>query len=311
MHLAADVGVADLSGGVSAEDVLRHADLARRRARQLGRGRVECYDRSFEVALLRRSDLEQELPGVVSRGELDLAFQPILDLLYRQPVGVEALLRWRHPRLGAVPPAEFLPIAEELDLIDEIGVWSLHQACRQLSRWRRDGRDLWMSVNVSARQLVSAGFLAAVDTAIDTHCVPAESLTIEVAEAALPDDAGAVDRLAGLRALGVRTAIDHFGAGPTALAHLRRLPIDVLKIDRVIFSEFAGQAGPATPIVDVIVSLAKRLGIDVIAAGLETEGHVDVVRAAGCRLGQGFLLSRPDHAEHIEAFFESHRTPLF
>jgi diguanylate cyclase (GGDEF)-like protein/PAS domain S-box-containing protein len=311
VHLAADIGVADLGGGDSAEDVLRHADLARRRARQLGRGRVECYDRSFEAALIRRTDIEQELPGVVGRGELDLAFQPVVDLVHRQPVGVEALLRWRHPRLGSIPPAEFLPVAEQLGVIDEVGEWVLHQACRQLSRWRRDGRDLWMSVNASARQIAADGFLADVATALDTHCVPAESVIVEVAEAALPDDALAAERLAGLRALGVRTAIDHFGTGPTALAHLRRLPVDVLKVDRVLFSEPAGQSGPATPIVDVVVALARRLGIDVIAGGLETEAHVDVVRAAGCRFGQGFLLSRPDHAEHIEAFLETHRTPLF
>ncbi|MEV0566069.1 EAL domain-containing protein [Dactylosporangium sp. NPDC050588] len=321
VHLTADVGVTDLHGAghphgaAGAEDVLRRADIARRRARQLSRGRdggrVECYDESFEAALVRRTDLEQQLPGVVGRGELDLVFQPVVDLGSRLPAGVEALLRWRHPRLGVVPPHEFLPVAEELGLADELGEWALHQACRQLSRWRADGRDLWMSVNASARQLAAPGWLATVATAVDTHCVPAESLIIEVAEAALPDDAGAVEQLAGLRALGVRTAIDHFGTGPTALAHLRRLPVDVLKIDQVLFSEPAGQRAPATPIVDVVVGLARRLGIDVVACGLETESHVDVVRAAGCRLGQGYLLSRPDHAEHVEAYLERHRARLF
>ncbi|MEV0129550.1 EAL domain-containing protein [Dactylosporangium sp. NPDC050688] len=337
VHLAADVGVADLFGAVDtpasspgsagsasssgaagdpgAEGVLRHADIARRRARQLSRGRdggrVECYDRSFEAALVRRTDLEQQLPGVVGRGELDLVYQPVVELTRRHPVGVEALLRWRHPRLGVVPPHEFLPVAEELGLAGEIGEWALHQACRQLSRWRVDGRDLWMSINASARQLAAPSWLTTVATAVDTHCIPAESLIIEVAEASLPDDAGAVEQLAGLRALGVRTAIDHFGTGPTALAHLRRLPVDVLKIGQVLFSEPAGQHAPATPIVDVVVSLAQRLGIDVVACGLETESHVDVVRAAGCRLGQGYLLSRPYHAEHVEAFLERHRTRLF
>ncbi|WP_238016647.1 EAL domain-containing protein [Dactylosporangium sp. AC04546] len=314
VHLTADVGVADLAAAATAEEALRHADVARRRAQQLARGlpggRVECYDKSFEAALVRRTEIEQQLPGVVRRGELDLVFQPVTDLALRQPVGAEALLRWRHPRLGPIPPAEFLPIAEDLGLAAEIGEWTLHRACRQLSRWRADGRELWMSVNASARQLADPGWLPLVATAIDTHCVPADALIVEVSEAALPDDGVAVEQLAGLRALGARTAIDHFGTGPTALAHLRRLPIDVLKIDRALFSEPAGHRGPATPIVDVVVSLAQRLGIDVIAAGLETESHVDVVRAAGCRLGQGFLLSRPDHAEHVEAFLERHRTRL-
>ncbi|MFI5909063.1 putative bifunctional diguanylate cyclase/phosphodiesterase [Dactylosporangium sp. NPDC051541] len=316
VHLSADVGVADLRGATGAEEAIRHADVARRRAQQLSRsrdgGRVECYDKSFEAALVRRTDIEQQLPGVVGRGELDLVFQPIADLGTRQPVGAEALLRWRHPRLGNVPPAEFLPIAEELGgaLPEEIAAWVLHSACRNLSRWRRDGRDLWVSINVSARQLAADGWLRTVATAVDTHDIPAESLVIEVTEAALPDDTVAVEQLAGLRALGVRTALDHFGTGPTALAHLRRLPIDVLKIDQSLFNEPAGRRGPATPIVDVVVTLARRLGIDVIACGLETESHVDVVRAAGCPLGQGYILSRPDHAEHVEAYLERHRTPM-
>ncbi|GAA3456795.1 putative bifunctional diguanylate cyclase/phosphodiesterase [Dactylosporangium matsuzakiense] len=316
VHLAADVGVAGVEGTAAPEETVRRADVARRRARQLSRssagGRVECYDRSFEAALVRRTDIEQQLPGVIGRGELDLVFQPVVDLATRQPVGAEALLRWRHPRLGNVPPAEFLPIAEELGgpLPEEIAAWVLHSACRHLSRWHRDGRDLWVSANVSARQLAADGWLRAVATAIDTHDVPAESLVIEVTEAALPDDTVAVEQLAGLRALGVRTALDHFGTGPTALAHLRRLPIDVLKIDQALFNEPAGRRGPATPIVDVVVTLARRLGIDVIACGLETQSHVDVVRAAGCPLGQGYLLSPPDHAEHVEAYLERHRTPM-
>ncbi|MEU7872338.1 EAL domain-containing protein [Dactylosporangium sp. NPDC049140] len=316
VHLTADVGVADLLGAGTAEEALRHADVARRRARQLSRprdgNRVECYDKSFEAALVRRTDIEQQLPGVIGRGELDIVFQPIADLVTRQPVGAEALLRWRHPRLGAVPPSEFLPIAEELGagLAEEIGAWVLHKACRQLSRWHRDGRTLWVSVNVSARQLAAGGWLTTVATAIDTHDVPPEFLVVEVTEAALPDDTLAVEQLAGLRALGVRTALDHFGTGPTALSHLRRLPIDVLKIDQTLFVEPAGRRGPATPIVDVVVALARRLGIDVIACGLETASHVDVVRAAGCPLGQGYLLNPPDHAEHVEAYLERHRAPV-
>jgi len=313
VHLSADVGVADLLGAGAAEEALRHADVARRRARQLARGRdggrVECYDGSLETALVRRTEIEQQLPGVVGRGELDLVFQPVADLATRTPVGAEALLRWRHPRLGAIPPAEFLPIAEDIGggIAEEIAEWVLHSACRQLSRWRGDGRDLWVSVNVSAAQLNDGGWLAAVATAVDTHCVPAESLVVEVAEAALPEDAFAVEQLAGLRAFGVRTALDHFGTGPTALAHLRRLPIDVLKIDRALFSEPPGRQGAATPIVDVVVGLARRLGIDVIACGLESESHVEVVRAAACPLGQGYLICPPGHAEHVEAYLERHR----
>jgi diguanylate cyclase (GGDEF)-like protein len=316
VHLSADIGVADLGNGdIDPDEVLRQADLARRQARQLGRGRAECYDASLEAVHLRRTAIEQYLPGVAERGELDLVFQPVVELPDRLPVGVEALVRWRHARLGLVSPLDFLPVAEALGTVDEIVTWVLHQACRQLSVWRRDDPGLWISVNVSPRQLRGARFLAIVAAAIDTHGIPADRLIIEVdevgpGERGLVDDPVLTDRLAGLRDLGVRTAIDHFGTGPTTLAHLRHLPVDVLKIDRAVFTEPAGRSGPASPIIDVVVTLARRLGVDVIAAGLEAESHVAVVRAAGCEYGQGFVLARPEHAEHTEAFLERRQTRL-
>jgi diguanylate cyclase (GGDEF)-like protein len=305
VHLSAEIGVADVRGAPTATDVLHHADLARRRARQFGTARVECYDASFERALRRRTAVQQRLPGVVGRGELSLVYQPVLDLRYREPVGAEALLRWVAQPLGPVAPAELVPVAEELELLGEVGEWVLHQACRQLSRWVRDGRDLWVSVNVTAGQLLAPGFLPTLAAALDTHCVPPRRLVVEVGEAGLTDDPAVAEQLAGVRALGVRTAIDRFGSGATALAHLRRLPVDVLKVDRALFTEPAGQAGPAAPIVDVVVGLGHRLGLQVIAVGLEDDTHLDLVRAAGCHYGQGFRLARPAHPEHVEAFLES------
>ena len=135
--------------------------------------------------------------------------------------------------------------------------------------------------------------------------MPPRRLVVEVGEAGLTDDPAVAEQLAGVRALGVRTAIDRFGSGATALAHLRRLPVDVLKVDRALFTEPAGQAGPAAPIVDVVVGLGHRLGLQVIAVGLEDDTHLDLVRAAGCHYGQGFRLARPAHPEHVEAFLES------
>jgi diguanylate cyclase (GGDEF)-like protein/PAS domain S-box-containing protein len=313
LRLSACIGFAELSGpdGSGADDALRRAGIALRRARQLGRNRVECYDESMETALVRRTSLEQELPGAVGRGELDLVYQPVLELLHGLPVGVEALLRWRHPTLGTVPPTELVAVADELGLIDEIGDWVLHRACRQLSGWLRDGRHLWLAVNVSCRQLAAPGFVAAVRDAAETHAVPAERLVVEVAEApglqgiGGPDPSPLAAQLVGVRELGARVALDHFGAGSTSLAQLRRLPIDILKIDRSLFAEPAGQTGPAAPIIDVVVGLGNRLGLDIVAQGLEAEAHREVVRAAGCRYGQGFLLARPAPAEHVEAFLDS------
>jgi diguanylate cyclase (GGDEF)-like protein/PAS domain S-box-containing protein len=311
-HLSATVGLAEVAGAGSVDEVLRRADLALLRAKRTGRGCVEWYDKSMESALLRRMALERELPGAIDRGELDLVYQPVLELAHRRPVGAEALLRWRHPRLGAVPPTELIPVAEDLGLADEISRWVLHRACRQLSSWLHDGWDLWLSVNVSAHQLISPGFVPALRGALDSHLVPAERVLVEVAEKATgtrptPDAREAA--FAAVRGLGVRTAIDHFGTDPTSLAHLRRMAIDVLKVDRSLFAEPAGRGGPAAPIMDVVMSLGHRLGLEVIACGLEAEAHLDTVRSAGCDLGQGNLFAPPAPAEHVEAYLTDNRSP--
>nr|WP_240948302.1 sensor domain-containing phosphodiesterase [Planosporangium mesophilum] len=311
-HLSAMVGLAEVAGATGVDEVLRWADLALLRAKRTGRGSVEWYDKSMESALLRRMAVEQELPGAIDRGELDLVYQPVLELTHRRAVGAEALLRWRHPRLGAVPPAELIPIAEDLDLTDEISRWVLHRACRQLSSWLRDGWDLWLSVNVSARQLVSPGFVPALSGAIEAHLVAPGRVLVEVAETATGDRPTPDAReaaFAAVRLLGVRTAIDHFGTDPTSLAHLRRMAVDVLKVDRPLFTEPAGRGRLAAPIMDVVMSLADRLGLEVIACGLEAEAHLETVRAAGCHVGQGNLFGAPAPAERVEAYLTDNRSP--
>ncbi|MGC9665041.1 putative bifunctional diguanylate cyclase/phosphodiesterase [Planosporangium sp. 12N6] len=312
VRLTARAGLAEVAGAGSVEEILRRADLALLRAERAGQSCVEWYDRSMESALLRRMTLERELPGAIDRGELDLVYQPVLDLADRRPVGAEALLRWRHPRLGAVPPRELVAVAEDLGLADEIGGWAMHRAFRQLSCWLHEGWDLWMSVNVSACQLVAAGFVPALRGALDTHLVPPERVVVEVAEKATgtrPDPEAREAAFAAVRAVGVRTAIDHFGTDATSLAHLRRMAVDVLKVDRSLFTEPAGRGGPAAPIMDVVMSLGDRLGLEVIACGLEAEAHLDVVRAAGCHLGQGHLFAPPGPAERVEAYLTDHRSP--
>jgi len=305
VHLTASVGMADLAGGPTGDAVLRRADLALRRAKQLGRGRIEWYDEAIEKALLRRMTLEQELPDALLGGQLDLIYQPILDLVAQRPLAVEALLRWRHPRLGTLLPVDIIPVAEDLGLIEEIGSWVLRQACRQLADWRGEGRDLSMAVNVSARQLDGAGMTVDVAATLDLHDLPPERLVLEIAEGGLDDDTGHVcEQLSALRTLGVRTALDDFGAGPDSLSHLRRLPLDMVKVGRSIFDETAGRSGPPLPIIDVMVGLGRRLGLEIVAQGLEAPDHLDVVRGAGCRLGQGHLFARPQPAEHIEAYLD-------
>jgi diguanylate cyclase (GGDEF)-like protein len=325
VHLSASAGMTDLAGGDNSDDVLRRADLALRRAKQLGRGRVEWYDAAVEEALLRRMTLEQELPGALDRGELDLIYQPILDLVAGRPMAVEALLRWRHPRLGTLKPADVIPVAEDLGLISTIGGWVLGQATRQLAAWLREGRDLSVAVNVSPRQFES-GLTDEVTRTLSQHGVGPERLVLELAEWGISAETdGLAECLGELRGRGVRTALDDFGTAADSLTHLRQLPMDMVKIGRSFFQAdsptgavqpalpglAAGSAPPPTtssrpptPIIDVMVSLSRRLGLDVVAQGLEEPAHLQVVRGAGCRMGQGHLFARPQPAERIEAYLD-------
>jgi diguanylate cyclase (GGDEF)-like protein/PAS domain S-box-containing protein len=305
VHLTASVGIAELADAASTSEALSRAALALRRARQGHRGRIEWHDEALEAALVHRMTLEHDLPGAVARGELDLVYQPVLDLVEGHPVGAEALLRWRHPVLGSLAAADFVPVAEEVGLITEIGEWVLHRACRQLSSWRRDGRDLWLAVHIAGDQLATPDLVTAVGTALDTHRVPAERLVVEITEEALARDEQG--HLSALRTLGVRTALTRFGTGSTPLANLRKLPIDLLKVDRAAVTEPAGRGGTPAPIIEAVVEVGRHLGMLVIAAGLEAEAHLDVVRAAGCRYGQGYYFGRPVPPEHLEAFLETHR----
>ncbi|MGW9193272.1 putative bifunctional diguanylate cyclase/phosphodiesterase [Micromonospora chersina] len=300
-RIRASVGLAETTGG-EPQDVLRQADLARRRAVQLGRDRVEWYDAYLEEQLVRRLDLERELPGAVARGELDLVYQPVLALADRLPVGTEALLRWRSPVLGTVLPQELLPVAADLDLLGELGRWVLDRACRQLADWSEGGRELWMAVNVTPRELAAPDFVARTATALAAYDVPPERLVVEVAEPAVAAELSTVvARLAGLRSLGVRTALDDFRAEHASLAQLRRLPIDLLKVGPHLVGPGAdGQR----PLIDVVANLGDRLGLEVVVEGLESDAQVAGARRAGCHYGQGFALARPAPAERVEAWFE-------
>jgi diguanylate cyclase (GGDEF)-like protein/PAS domain S-box-containing protein len=308
--LHASIGLAEVADGKDVEDVMQRADLACRRARQIGPDRLEWFDVCLEEQLMRHLDIERELPGAVARGELDLAFQPIVNLLDRRPAGVEALLRWRHPTLGTVLPAEVIPAAERLEIAGEIGQWVLANGCRHLSSWLAGGKDVWLSVNMSPRQLTAPDFVARVDEALAAYRLPPDRLVVEVAEGKLDAELpSVVTHLSGLRALGVRTALDDFGAGQASLAQLRRLPIDILKLDGTLVCEPADRSGPTQPLIDVAVSLGRRLGVELIAEGLESRSRLDEALRAGCRIGQGFLLGRPLPAEHLEAYLEDYRTP--
>ncbi|MCY1140412.1 EAL domain-containing protein [Actinoplanes sp. Pm04-4] len=309
VELHTSIGLAELAGGEDSEEVLRHADLARRRARQLGLDRVEWYDPDVEMKLNRRMELEREVLGAADRGELDLVFQPVVDLRDDQPVGVEALLRWRHPQLGTILPNELLPIARAVGISAELDEWVLDAACKHLSAWTGGDNGFWLSVNVSPRELLTARFPDRVASTLQRYGIAPERLVVEVAEAWIAEDVPAiVASLAGLRKLGVRAALDDFGAGQASLSHLRRLPVDMLKLHASLASA-SPEAGPGhgPAVIDVVVSLGRRLGLEIVAKGLETTDQCERAAKAGCLYGQGFILGRPAPAERIEAYIESHR----
>ncbi|MEU4568358.1 GGDEF domain-containing protein [Micromonospora sp. NPDC023956] len=305
VRLEVSIGLADAAAG-SADDVLRQADLARRRASQLGRNRIEWYDIFLEEQLVRRLDLERELAGALARGELDLVYQPVHGLADRTPVGTEALLRWRSPLLGTVLPAELIPVAADLGLLDEVGQWVRDRACRQLAAWSATHPMLWMAVNVTPAELTAPDFVTRVAGTLARYGVPADRLVVEVGEAGLDVDLPTVvARLAGLRSLGVRTALDDFRAGHASLRRLRELPIDLVKVD----PRAVGGGEPEQPLIDAVVNLGRRLGLEIVARELERAGQVDRAYRAGCRYGQGFALSRPATAERVEAFLEEYPSP--
>jgi len=298
IYLSASMGLAGCATADSIHTLLRNADLAQRAAKIHGKNRVELYDETYDKTLRRRSTVEHELRQAMDKNQLSLAFQPVVSLPSVRPVGAEALLRWTHPELGYIGPGEFIPIAEESGQIETIGSWVLHEACRQLARWLGDGHDVWVSVNVSPRELHSAEYLSRVREVLRVHRVPPARLVLEVTEQAVAMDLAEFRRvLAALRALGVRIALDDFGAGYSSLGQLRQIPVDILKIDQELVSD--------QDLVDVAARIGQRLGLQVIAEGICEPAHHRLVAETGCPLGQGFLFGKGVPAEHLEAMLVS------
>ena len=288
--------------GTSAEELLRHADAAMYRAKRLGKGRAVRFDRALEAEQRRRDELELGLRDALRRGELGIVYQPQVSCATGRVAGVEALLRWAHPVHGAVPPAEFVPIAEGAGLIDEIGTWVLDEALRERASWRATALDaLRVSVNVSASQFARDDFPERVRGALARHRVAPARLELEIAEGVVMGDAAAVAaRLRALRGAGVRIAIDSFGTGHSSLSRLQDLPLDALKIDRAFVARLRPERdGPS--LVNTIVLLASGLGLETVAEGVETQFQGERVAGLGCSLVQGNRYSRPVPAGELPA----------
>jgi diguanylate cyclase (GGDEF)-like protein/PAS domain S-box-containing protein len=302
LHLDASIGVV-LVGDAdrrSAEDLLRDADVAMYQAKTLGRGRHHFFDVGLRERVQRRLRMEQDLRDAVHDGQLWPAYQPVVDLRTGKMVAVEALLRWTHPRYGAIPPAEFIPLAEESDLINVIGKEMLRATTRELAARRKgQGLDLTLKVNLSARQLDDPHLVPAVQDALASTGLPAAALCLEVTESALMrDQQAASEVLASLRSLGVLLAIDDFGTGYSSLAQLRRLTLDTLKIDRSFITGIA-ESRDAEAIVTSIIAMAHAVDLTVIAEGVEHEDQLELLRKLGCDQAQGYHLGRPVPAAEL------------
>jgi predicted signal transduction protein with EAL and GGDEF domain len=294
MFVSASVGIARFNPAdatADAESLIREADTAMYQAKSTGRNRAVVFDASLRETVRTRIEVENGLRRAVELDEFELHYQPIVDMASGRVRGCEALLRWRHPERGLVSPATFIPIAEQSFLIVAIGRWVLQQATRDLARWRAEGHtDLYVSINVSARQLLDVGLLDDVVEALDASGVPGSALVVELTESALvvnPDEVQAT--LGGLRRLGCGLAVDDFGTGYSALSYLRRFPVTIVKIDRA----FVSLPGVDTALVSAILAMTHALGLSVIAEGVETAEQETALLALGCRSGQGYRYGKP------------------
>jgi diguanylate cyclase (GGDEF)-like protein len=295
VFVTASVGIAlSASGYADVEDILRDADIAMYHAKQAGRARWVMFDQGMQLAAVRRLQLEADLRDAMARQQFFLHFQPIVAPRDGRVRGFEALLRWRHPVDGIVPPGEFIHVVEETGLIEPIGAWVLGEACRQLREWQRTyDPQLSMSVNVSAVQFASGDLVDVVTRALAETGIAPASLKLELTESAVMADAEhALAMFAELKALGVLVSLDDFGTGYSSLSYLRRLPIDTLKIDRSFVSKL-DCFDDKRQIVEVVLKLARALGLVVVAEGVETEAELALLREMGSDLVQGYYYYRP------------------
>jgi diguanylate cyclase (GGDEF)-like protein len=304
-HVSASIGIAAGYRGNSAEDLLRHADVAMYSAKAAGKGRWVVFKPSMLKTVRSRHDIGAELQLAVDRGEFQLRFQPVVSLDSGAVVGAEALVRWNHPTRGEVGPDEFIATAEENAMIVPIGRWVLADACREAAGWSRIHADTapWIAINLSARQLLHPTLLDDVSAALAASGLKPSSLILEVTESVLLHDAdAAIEVLGKLRTKGIKIALDDFGTGYSSLSYLHRFPIDILKIAQG-FVDVDDANDERWILAQAIISLGKALGLKVIAEGVERRAQVQRLKSAGCEFGQGFFFARPLDGERLAAEF--------
>ena len=306
----ASLGIAIGSGPlVDAHDLLRDADIAMDAAKRGGRRRMVFFDSAMRERLLRSTQIEAALHHAATRRELKLLYQPIVDLNSGQMVSAEALLRWTHPALGEVSPTEFIPIAEDCGLIAELGEWALRESCRQWQRWQQQDAaraPATISVNLSRVQMsLGLQLLATVRQALAAAAMPAAALQLEITEReVMKDPAGASELMLGLRAMGVKLAMDDFGTGTSSLGCLREYPFQTIKIDKSFVTNLCRDPH-VLAVAHATVNVIANLGMTSVAEGIEDPSEVAALQAMGCGFGQGYLFARPLEGDALIATMAS------
>lgn len=301
LDIDGEVGYVHISELTTAVEPLNRAGAALMRAKE--RGGPQQYDATIREEVQSRVFLETELRSALPRNQLELYYQPICRLEEGNAtptIGFEALLRWHHPDLGTVRPDVFIPIAESSGLIDEIGRWVLREACLQIARWRAAGRNYRVGINVSSRQMLDRGLRTDVEQALVDTGAPADSLVVEITESlAIRNLDSAVQMLSGLQEVGARIALDDFGTGYSSLSYLNLLPIDILKLDRVLISRIDREQ-QSLEIARGMIALAHAIGLQVVAEGVETEEQLALLRSLQCDMAQGYLFDRPRPVSELD-----------
>ncbi|WP_237103256.1 bifunctional diguanylate cyclase/phosphodiesterase [Nonomuraea sp. MG754425] len=305
--LTASVGVAFTEDDMPAGDLMRNADVAMARSKELGGRRVEVFAAQMHADVMRRLELAADLQRALIEQQFAIEYQPVVDLATSRVTAVEALVRWWRGSVF-VPPEQFLGAAEDTGLIVPLSEWILREACREVAAWRASSWDIGLSLNLSARQIMAPRFVETVEQALTESGLPASVLTLEVIEEMLVEDAEeTIKRLSELRALGVRLAIDDFGTGYASLAFLRQLPVDMIKIDPSFVSGL-GRDDTLTLLTRTIVRLGHDLGLIVVAEGIERPEQLELLKQMGCTRGQGFLVARPMAARGVDSLMRTSLT---
>ena len=295
------------------EDVLRDADTAMYRAKALGKARYEVFDKGMHDQATKLLQVETDLRRALERAEFFVFYQPIMSLGTGELRGFEALVRWRHPQRGFISPVEFIPVAEETGMIVQIGEYVLREACQQMQKWQvilPSDPPLFISVNLSVKQFSQPDLVERVAAILNETKLDAKHLKLEITESAVMENVeDATELLTQLRNLGLRISMDDFGTGYSSLSHLRRFPIDTLKIDRSFVTQMAEDDENAE-IVRTIVGLAQNLGMDVVAEGVETPEQIETLKSLGCEYGQGYFFSKPLDFQRAEQYICETYSPL-